>query len=85
MAPTTHLALINVFIGDIQGRLGPSLGTWLAQQRPWSPSEIGIVPPSSGAAPCCRAGRSVPWWIGSSGRGSSSCCPAPRSWPARCS
>ena len=43
MTPTTHLALINVFIGDIQGGLGPFLGTWLAQQRQWSPSEIGLV------------------------------------------
>lgn len=43
MAPTTHLALINVFIGDIQGGLGPFLGTWLAQMRQWSPSQIGLV------------------------------------------
>ena len=31
MAPTANLALINLFIGDIQGGLGPFLGTWLAQ------------------------------------------------------
>lgn len=43
MAPTTHLALINTFIGDIQGGLGPFLGTWLAQQGQWSPSEVGFV------------------------------------------
>ncbi len=43
MAPTTHLALINVFIGDIQGGLGPFLGTWLAEAGSWSPARIGLV------------------------------------------
>ena len=43
MAPTAHLALINVFIGDIQGGLGPFLGTWLAQAGSWSPARVGLV------------------------------------------
>ena len=43
MAPTAHLALINLFIGDIQGGLGPFLGTWLAQAAGWSPARIGFV------------------------------------------
>ena len=43
MAPTTHLALINVFIGDIQGGLGPFLGTWLAEAGSWSPARVGLV------------------------------------------
>ncbi len=43
MNPTTHLALINVFVGDIQGGLGPFLGTWLAQAAKWGPSEVGLV------------------------------------------
>lgn len=43
MAPTTHLALINVFIGDIQGGLGPFLGTWLAEAGDWSPARVGFV------------------------------------------
>ncbi|MFE1598610.1 MFS transporter [Methylobacterium sp. ID0610] len=43
MQATTHLALINVFVGDIQGGLGPFLGTWLAQAAHWSPSRIGLV------------------------------------------
>ncbi len=54
MTPTTHLALINVFIGDIQGGLGPFLGTWLAQQRQWSPSEIGSSPRSSRRRPAAE-------------------------------
>ncbi|GJE26149.1 MFS transporter [Methylobacterium organophilum] len=48
MAPATHLALINVFIGDIQGGLGPFLGTWLAQLGDWSPSRVGLVTMLSG-------------------------------------
>ncbi|MDP4026424.1 MFS transporter [Methylobacterium sp. NEAU 140] len=43
MAPTAHLALINVFIGDIQGGLGPFLGTWLAEAGSWSPTRVGLV------------------------------------------
>lgn len=43
MAPTAHLALINLFIGDIQGGLGPFLGTWLAQSASWSPARVGLV------------------------------------------
>ncbi|MGU3536410.1 MFS transporter [Methylobacterium sp. A54F] len=43
MNATAHLALINVFIGDIQGGLGPFLGAWLAQQASWSPARIGFV------------------------------------------
>ena len=43
MLATHHLALINVFTGDIQGGLGPFLGTWLAQSASWSPARIGFV------------------------------------------
>ena len=43
MLATHHLALINVFTGDIQGGLGPFLGTWLAEAASWSPSRIGFV------------------------------------------
>ena len=43
MAPTTHLALINFLTGDIQGGLGPFLGTWLAQTGQWGPSRVGLV------------------------------------------
>lgn len=43
MAPTSHLALINLFIGDIQGGLGPFLGTWLAESGSWSPARVGFV------------------------------------------
>ena len=43
MAPTAHLALINLFTGDIQGGLGPFLGTWLAEAGSWSPARVGFV------------------------------------------
>ena len=43
MAPTTHLALINLFTGDIQGGLGPFLGAWLAESALWSPARVGLV------------------------------------------
>ncbi|WP_244965564.1 MFS transporter, partial [Methylobacterium soli] len=43
MNATTHLGLINVSIGDIQGGLGPFLGTWLAETNGWSPVRVGFV------------------------------------------
>nr|WP_321983755.1 MFS transporter [uncultured Lichenicoccus sp.] len=43
MSPTTHLAAINLFTGDIQGGLGPFLATWLAQDGHWNPAAIGLV------------------------------------------
>ena len=43
MLATSHLALINLFTGDIQGGLGPFLGTWLAGAASWSPARIGLV------------------------------------------
>ena len=43
MSPTAHLAAINLFLGDIQGGLGPFLSTWLAQVGHWSPDRIGLV------------------------------------------
>jgi MFS family permease len=43
MSPAAHLALINVFTGDIQGGLGPFLATWLAAAGHWSPARVGSV------------------------------------------
>ena len=43
MSPTTHLAAINFFTGDIQGGLGPFLSTWLAGTAHWSPDRVGLV------------------------------------------
>lgn len=43
MNATTHLGLINVFIGDIQGGLGPFLSAWLADTGGWSPARVGFV------------------------------------------
>ncbi|GEP10714.1 MFS transporter [Methylobacterium gnaphalii] len=48
MSPTSHLALLNLLIGDIQGGLGPFLGTWLAETAQWSPTRIGLVTSLSG-------------------------------------
>jgi MFS family permease len=43
MSPTAHLALINLFTGDIQGGLGPFLATWLAQDSHWNTAAVGLV------------------------------------------
>ena len=43
MAPATHLAFVNVFVGDIQGGLGPFLATWLAETGEWGPGRVGLV------------------------------------------
>ena len=43
MPATAFLAIINFFIGDIQGGLGPFLATWLAQTQRWSPYWVGLV------------------------------------------
>jgi MFS family permease len=43
MSPAAHLALINFFTGDIQGGLGPFLGTWLAANGHWSAARVGSV------------------------------------------
>ncbi|HEX3982986.1 MAG TPA: MFS transporter [Acidisoma sp.] len=43
MSPSIHLALINLFTGDIQGGLGPFLATWLAGQSYWSPVRVGSI------------------------------------------
>ncbi len=43
MTPAGHLAAINLFVGDIQGGLGPFLATWLAQTLHWTPGRVGAV------------------------------------------
>lgn len=43
MSATAYLGLINVFVGDIQGGLGPFLATWLAAAAQWKPGEVGLV------------------------------------------
>ena len=50
VSPTTHLAAINFFIGDIQGGLGPFLATWLAGTSHWSPDRVGLVTTAVGLA-----------------------------------
>lgn len=56
MQATSHLALINLFVGDIQGGLGPFLGTWLAQAAQWSPSQVGLVTTLVGLATLALSG-----------------------------
>ncbi|ACA17652.1 major facilitator superfamily MFS_1 [Methylobacterium sp. 4-46] len=56
MQATTHLALINVFVGDIQGGLGPFLGTWLAASAQWSPGRVGLVTTVVGLATLALSG-----------------------------
>ena len=43
LSPTAHLAAINLFIGDIQGGLGPFLASWLVQVNHWNPARIGLI------------------------------------------
>ncbi|MBY0299708.1 MAG: MFS transporter [Methylobacterium sp.] len=52
MQATSHLALINLFVGDIQG----GLGTWLAQAAQWSPSQVGLVTTLVGLATLALSG-----------------------------
>uniref|UniRef100_UPI0030136379 MFS transporter n=1 Tax=Methylobacterium nigriterrae TaxID=3127512 RepID=UPI0030136379 len=56
MLATTHLGLINVFIGDIQGGLGPFLGTWLAETAEWTPARVGLVTTLVGVGTLCLSG-----------------------------
>lgn len=56
MLATTHLGLINTFIGDIQGGLGPFLGTWLAETGGWSPARVGFVTTLVGAGALALSG-----------------------------
>ncbi|GJD50236.1 putative MFS-type transporter [Methylobacterium crusticola] len=56
MTPTAHLALINASVGDIQGGLGPFLGTWLAQAAHWGPSQVGLVTTIVGFATLALSG-----------------------------
>ncbi|WP_407521525.1 MFS transporter [Methylobacterium oryzisoli] len=56
MQATSHLALINLFVGDIQGGLGPFLGTWLAQTARWSPSQVGLLTTLVGFATLALSG-----------------------------
>lgn len=43
MSPTAHLAIVNFFVGDIQGGLGPFLAVWLAASEHWNPARVGLV------------------------------------------
>ncbi len=56
MSPLTHLALVNVSIGDIQGGLGPFLGTWLAGAEGWNPGRVGAVTTLVGLASLVLSG-----------------------------
>ncbi len=43
MTPSIGLPVINFFMADVGGGMGPFLSTWLAQAEKWPPDEIGMV------------------------------------------
>ena len=43
MTPSIGLPVVNFFMADIGGGMGPFLSTWLSQAEKWPPNEIGLV------------------------------------------
>ncbi len=43
MTPSIGLPVINFFIADVGGGMGPFLSTWLSEAEKWPPNEIGYV------------------------------------------
>ena len=43
MTPAVGLPVINFFMADVGGGMGPFLSTWLAQAERWTPDRIGWV------------------------------------------
>ena len=43
MTPSIGLPIINFFMADIGGGMGPFLSTWLSQAEKWPPDQIGLV------------------------------------------
>lgn len=43
MTPSIGLPVINFFMADVGGGMGPFLSTWLAEAEKWPPDEIGLV------------------------------------------
>ena len=43
MTPAFGLPVINFFMSDVGGGIGPFLSTWLSQAEGWTPSRIGLV------------------------------------------
>ena len=43
MSPWIGLPVVNFFMADVGGGMGPFLSTWLAQAQHWPPNEIGGV------------------------------------------
>lgn len=56
MSPQANLNLINFLIGDIQGGLGPFLGTYLARTGEWTPSQVGLLITACGFAGLALSG-----------------------------
>lgn len=56
MPSAVNLALINFFVGDIQGGLGPFLATWLASAAQWDAGRIGLVTTLVGLATLALSG-----------------------------
>ncbi len=43
MAPSIGLPVINFFMADVGGGMGPFLSTWLSEAENWPPDQIGLV------------------------------------------
>ena len=43
MSPSIGLPVINFFMADVGGGMGPFLSTWLAEAEKWPPDRIGTV------------------------------------------
>ena len=43
MTPALGLPVINFFMADVGGGMGPFLSTWLAEAEKWPPDQIGLV------------------------------------------
>lgn len=43
MTPSVGLPVVNFFMADIGGGMGPFLSTWLSEAEKWPPDRIGLV------------------------------------------
>ncbi|WP_158742382.1 MFS transporter [Acidisphaera sp. L21] len=43
MSPSIGLPVINFFMADVGGGMGPFLSTWLSEAEKWPPDQIGLV------------------------------------------
>lgn len=43
MSPAIGLPIVNFFMSDVGGGMGPFLSTWLTEAEKWPPDQIGLV------------------------------------------